>query len=462
MKNLFTFFCAIAFSTLFYQQAIGLNLFLCSILTGLSLLIKRPDYLKKKEYILKLLAFLLTGIMVFMYNSALVMTSYFIAFFTLIGSSAQEKNSIYVNWLNGIYSSVGSYFSNLYDRYYSDKEKKSIDYWYWLKILGIPLIFILIFTALYRNSNPVFDDIIEGIDLSFINFQWIILSVLGYFVFFNISNAESIEPITSKDRSIGNLLHDEGMDDKTLSKLKYEKQLGLVLLSVLSLLILFFIGTDVIYLTKIYDMSASELSKQVHNGVDALIFSNVLAILIILYFFRGQLNFYNNKELRHMTTLWIGLNLIVIVSTVLKNTEYIHSFGLTYKRIGVLFFLAVTSVGLITTLVKVLKIKNLWYLFRVNLSVSFMLLILAATVNWDKLITYYNLYHLDVAEIGYVIKLSNNNAILLKSYRDEHDLEERYQIKIDEKYNRYVKELNENSWQELVYDNLIIKSTENE
>ncbi len=462
MKNLFTLFCAIAFSTLFYQQSIGLNLLLFSILTCISIFIKTPSFVKKKEFILKLLAFLLTGIMVFMYNSSLVMTAYFIAFFTLIGSTAQEKNSIYINWINGIYSSVGSYFSNLYDNYYSEKDKKKIDYVYWLKILGIPIVFILIFTALYRNSNPVFDEIIEHIDLSFINFQWVMLSVLGYFLFFNISNAESIEPITTKDKTTGNLLHDKGFDEKNLSKIKYEKQLGLVLLSVLSLLILFFIGTDIFYLTEIYDMTAAELSKQVHNGVDALIFSNLLAIMIILYFFRGQLNFYNNKDLRQLTTLWIGLNLIVIISTVLKNTEYINSFGLTYKRIGVLFFLTITSVGLITTLIKVLKIKNLWYLFRVNLSVSFVLLVLSTTVNWDKIITYYNLYYLKEAEINYVIKLSNNNALLLKSYRDNHDIEKRFQIKIDKKYNEYLQELNDNSWQELVYDNLIIKSAENE
>ena len=138
-------------------------------------------------------------------------------------------------------------------------------------------------------------------------------------------------------------------------------------------------------------MSAAELSKQVHTGVNAIIFSNVLAVVIILYFFRGNLNFFDKiKDLKHSTFVWIFLNLSVVMITAIKNIEYIISFGLTYKRIGVLFFLTATLIGLITTFIKVSKIKNLWFLFRKNTQIAFVILIYAFTSSVPRSVISYN------------------------------------------------------------------------
>lgn len=457
MKNLITLISAILFSTLFYKQDIGLNLVLFSILTCTVLLIKNIEIIRHRDVLFKMIAYLITAVMVFFYNSTLAILANIISFITLIGSVSHPKTSIYINWLNGIYTSIASYFSNLYDKAFIAKEnspKKTINYLQWLKIIGIPSVFILIFISLYRNGNPVFDELIGRIDFSIINVQWVIFTFLGYFLFYNISKPIFVEPATSKDLLTGNYLSQIKLENKDFEKLKSEKHLGLVLLSVLSILIVIFLTTDVSYLTQIYGMTAAELSQQVHNGVNALILSNVIAIAIILYFFRGKLNFYNqNSDLKKITITWIFLNLLVVISTVLKNLEYINSFGLTYKRIGVLFFLTATSIGLITTFLKVFQVKNMWYLFRKNLCIAFVIFIISTTVNWDKLITYYNLNILNEAEISYLIGLSDNNTFLLYEYMKSRQLKPNQQERIIEKYQAYIKKLNDNSWQELVFDN---------
>jgi len=458
MKRILILVSAILFSTLFYQQDIGLNLLLFSLITIGCLALKHPTLFKDKKLILLGMAYLITGITVFMYVATLSLTANIIAFFSLIGATANTRTSIYLNWLNGIYTTIGSFFENMYNNMYlNNSKKKKIDYRYWLKIIGIPFVFIVLFTVLYRNGNPVFDNLIARIDYSFINIPWVLLTVVGYFLFYNISNPVAIEPITTKDISTTNVLYDEGIDKLSVPKLTTEKHIGLALLGALSVLIILFIATDIFHLTKIYTMNAAELSQQVHNGVDALIISNVIAIAIILYFFRGQLNFIKNNDLVNLTKLWIVLNLLVVVSTLLKNTEYIVSFGFTYKRIGVFFFLTITSIGLITTLIKVLRIKNLWYLFRLNLSTAFAILILASTVNWDKTITYYNLNYAEEVDVRYLIRLSDNNTFLLKAFKDDHTLEAILERKIDEKYYNYLLKLKHKNWQELVYDNIIIE-----
>ncbi|ARV16650.1 DUF4153 domain-containing protein [Polaribacter sp. SA4-12] len=442
MKNLITLVSAILFSTFFYQQNIGLNLSLFTLLTIVMLAIKNNQIFKYKSTIFLAIAYLITGAAVFMYKSNLAILANIIAFMTFIGSVSEHKSSIYVKWINGIYTVVVSYFSMRFDKENSevDKVKKEkIDYVYWLKIIGIPSIILIIFINLYRNGNPMFDELISKIDFSFINFQWILFTALGYYLFYNISHPIQIEPATYDDLNIGNNLEKNTLEPITTKELVNENQLGIILMASLNALIILFLITDVLYLSELHQMVASQLSEQVHNGVNALIFSNVLAIVIILYFFRGNINFFEkNKGLKNLTFVWIFLNLTLVIITTIKNIEYINSFGFTYKRIGVLFFLIATSVGLITTFIKVTQIKNLWFLFRKNIQIAFVILILSATINWDKIITDYNINNADQMDLKYLINLSDNNTFLLKYYIEKNEINKSSQFNINIKHNNYI------------------------
>lgn len=461
MKNISIFISAVLFSFLFYQQNIGLNLLLFSVLTCLIVTQKNPKLLKNKNFLFKIIAYLITGLTVYLHNSSFTILVNIISFFTLVGCASEPKASIYIHWLNGIYKSTVAFFSKLYVKNDFENEiekKKKIDYKHWSKIIGIPLVLSLIFIALYRNANPVFDNIISKINFSFINIQWIIFTSLGYYLFYNITSPVIIETITKIDLNTSIHLPKINLDESKTESIKNEKQLGLVLLVVLSILILFFLVTDVFYLTEIYQMTAAQLSKEVHTGVNALIISVVLAVIIILYFYRGELNFYKQiKDLKIITAIWIFLNLTVVITTILKNAEYITSFGFTYKRIGVLFFLILTAIGLITTYIKVFTIKNIWYLLRKNLNITFVILIVSTTINWDKMITHYNIKYADELDINYLINLSNKNAFILKEYKESNKVFLKNQKRIDKKYESYLNDLKNNSWQEVVYDNLKIK-----
>ncbi|MFY0629974.1 MAG: DUF4173 domain-containing protein [Flavobacteriaceae bacterium] len=462
MKKLIVLIGALLFSTLFYKQNIGLNLSLFTLLTIIVLATKNHQLFKNKVTIFKTVAYIITGVTIFFYKSNLSIIANILAFFTLVGSFSEHKSSIYVNWINGIYTTIVSYFSIYYDALnceVKNVKKEKINYVYWLKIIGIPTIIIIIFISLYRKGNPKFEELISKIDFSFINFQWIIFTGLGYYLFYNITNPIQIEPITSNDINTENDLEKITLTDVASKELKNEKQLGTVLMFLLNSLIILFLITDILHLSEIHHMVAWQLSSQVHNGVNALIFSNVLAILIILYFFRGNLNFFEkNKNLKSLAYVWIFLNVCVVIITGIKNAEYIMSFGFTYKRIGVLFFLIVTSIGLITTFIKVSKIKNLWYLLRKNTQVAFAILIIASTVNWDKIITYYNINNAEQIDLNYLIDLSNNNTFLLKEYVEKNEIGYRLKAKINSKHREYLYTLRNNSWQEMLFDNLKIKN----
>lgn len=462
MKQLSLFIGAFLFSLLFYDKSLGLNLLLFSILTILILYINNKDNFKNRNTLLFGLLYLVSGCSVFLYDSSLSIIANCVAFLTLIGNVSHHKSSIYVNWLNGLYTGIaGVFHRNFAMEELKQKEasKKIVDYVYWLKIIGIPLIILVVFISLYRQGNPMFDDLISKIDFSFINIKWLLFSCLGYYLFVNIHKPIHVDPATEIDLNTNNILH--RTKPFSVPTLKKENQLGLILIAMLNTLIFFYLVTDLIYQTTTLDLRASTFSTQVHSGINALVASIVIAILILLYFFRGNLNFYEgNKTLMKLANLWIALNIILIISIVIKNSQYIYYFGLTYKRIGVLVYISLTLIGLLTTLIKINKVKNIWYLLRMNTKVVFLFLILSSTINWDYYMTYYNFNYAKSIDISYLINLSDNNTFLLKEEAVLKGLNQNQVYLINKKYRLYIDELKTNKWQELNFDNLKLINNE--
>ncbi|WP_299386743.1 DUF4173 domain-containing protein [uncultured Lacinutrix sp.] len=456
MKQAIIILSSLVFSTLFYSQNIGLNLSIFSILTLIVLIISNTNKFKNKATIIYALLYLVTAAIVFFQHTTLSIITNCVVFFTLIGSITEARSSIFVNWLNGFYTTVAGFFHRSF--HFNEKEakpilKKDIDFIHWIKLIGIPLVFIIVFILLYKNGNSVFNDLISQINLKFINMQWILFSVLGYFLFSNIINPVEVEHATKLDLETGNSL----FKGKNFSEedLKKEKQLGTTLMLLLNVLIVFYLVTDIIAISTSATSNAETLSNQVHSGINALIASIVIAIVIILYFFRGNLNFYkDNKTLKSLAFIWIILNAVLVILIALKNNIYVSSFGFTYKRVGVYIYLLLTFIGLVTTFLKVLKVKNLLFLFRVNTQIAFAILMLCSAVNWDYHITYYNINYAQSVDLNYLIKLSNNNASLLKTYNDKNTLSSNNYKRINNKHTNFIELLEDRNWQEYTYENL--------
>lgn len=459
MKYIYNLIAALIFSTIFHQQSIGLNLLLFTILTTCILLLTHFEAFKSKQTLYISACYLITGIVVIFHHSTLVLIANMVSFVTLIGSISEEKSAIYIKLLNGIYSSIVAYFAKYFDKEIiqtSNSINRKLLIIHWLKIIVPSIIVIILFISLYKEGNPMFNKLITSIDLSFINFQWILLTILGYYLFNNITNPIKIEPATEMDLKTGNSLNNTS--SKESSKTTNEIQLGTTLLILLNGLIILYLATDFIFLFKIHHLNAVELSQQVHSGVYSLIVSIVLAIAIILYFFRGSLNFNSkNKNLKRLTYLWLFLNLAVSIITTIKNLEYINSYGLTYKRIGVLIYLTLTIIGLTTAYIKVSKIKNFWYLIRKNTQIAFIMLILFSTLNWDKIITNFNINYAQQTDVDYLLSLTDNNTLLLNRFsKKSSKINNYYKERINEKYVNYVSKLENNTWKEIVYDNFKI------
>ena len=462
MKHILILISSVLFSILFYEKSIGLNLLLFAIVTLSILVVHNPEQFKSKRVMFYTIAYTATAVFVFIQDSGLSVIANCVSFFTLVGAVSNDKTSIYIHWINGIFSSVAAFFFRTVEGRKNKKGKilnKKTDVLHLVKLVGIPLVFIIVFVLLYKQGNPMFNNLVDKISFNFINVQWILFTVLGYYLFSNISTPVLVEPATSKDINTKTKLHKT--ESFSEEKLKKEKQLGTTLLGLLNLLIIVYIATDIASLVTLNITRAPDMSAQVHHGINTLIASILIAIVIILYFFRGNLNFYSeNKILKNLSYLWILLNVVLIVLIAIKNQNYITSFGLTYKRVGVHVYIFLTLIGLITTFLKVMHIKNMVFLFRVNTQIAFAILVLFSTINWDYHITRYNLNYVNSYDLNYLIDLSEGNAIQLKNHSLNTELDPKFYNKIDAKYANYLRHLKQKDWQEKSFEDFSITEEE--
>jgi hypothetical protein len=150
------------------------------------------------------------------------------------------------------------------------------------------------------------------------------------------------------------------------------------------------------------------LTQFVHEGTYVLILSILVAMGIVLWFFRRNLNFYTAglRWLRIGATVWVVQNAVLVVSVGLRNYYYILHMGLAYKRIGVYGFLLLTLFGLGTVLLKIWQRRSAYSLVRLNAVAAYAVLLLLAGGNWENWIARYNLQaRFDTLDLGFLLNM---------------------------------------------------------
>ncbi|WP_343532120.1 DUF4173 domain-containing protein [Pedobacter sp.] len=323
------------------------------------------------------------------------------------------------------------------------------------KYILLPFVMVAIFCFLYSIANPIFakytNTIANSVRDFFINlfsFFFVDISIEKFlFILFGCTvTAGIIVGIRSKTLTEIELANEDllirkrrdlkrpsfGYEFRTLlagnlikrkMALKTENIIGIISFAGLNILLLLLNSIDVVtlWLNRAIETNKN-FSADLHDGTYTLIFSIVIAMLIIIFFFSGNLNFYRkNKWIKLLAYLWIAQNVFLVASVFHRDYDYIFNHGLTYKRIGVLVFATLSLIGLITVYIKVAKHKTTFYLYRVNSKIWYVLLILLSFVNWDVMIVSYNLNQSDKIGIDteHLMSFSEKTLPLLEKNRDK-------------------------------------------
>jgi hypothetical protein len=401
------------YNFLFWQEKLGLNLLIFSGLYGLALYRLHPYNWRSKPTIISLFFTLVALTMVVLYNSIISKIAFF-------GSLVMFLGFVHQAGLKAVFYAIGVIFHNFILmlgqitgifavlKHIIQQNSKINKIYKSLIISALPISITVGFLLIYRAGNPIFSQLTDTIanDLSLVfqqlifNFSWerfgfVLLG--GYLIISGLLKNNHLAWYRHEQ------LQAEVLARKRVRKplvfkllaLKTELQTAILLVLLVNGLLLVVNIIDILWLWVGFDYkSVKNLKDMVHEGTYMLIFSILLSMGILLYFFRNNLNFLpNNQFLKILAYCWIFQNGILVISVALRTYYYIHEKGLAYKRIGVLIFLALTLYGLYTLYVKIRDKKTAFYLFKTNTWAVYTMLILMSVVDWDVLIIRYNLAH---------------------------------------------------------------------
>lgn len=419
------FIFSIIATFLFSKESIGLNLFVFEICFLLYVVIRGEVKFETVNQITCVSGYLLSSIFVLITNSSYSIIVNFISLAIFTGILIYPESKSLVNTFglsfNGFSKSQAAFISALSGLNFKGRSVGKL--FRNLAIYVLPILIVVFFISLYKISNPVFSNIVEsslsGItDLfnsvfykldSTVVMTFVIALIICNFIFIrtryqwivdqdNLSSDTQFRIRFKWKRKFG------------IISLKKEYRSAVILFVMLNVVLLLLNVIDIYWVWFNFEWEGQYLKQFVHAGTYILILSILVSIILVLYYFRNNLNFYpGNRILKILCYIWLIQNGILAISVGIRNFRYIEYFSLAYKRIGVVIFLILVLYGLYTVLIKVYKAKSSHYLLRKNAYFLFVVLLLTSFVNWDKIIVKYNFAHANNSflHLNYLVGLSD-------------------------------------------------------
>ncbi|MFT5822794.1 MAG: hypothetical protein ACI8ZM_004051 [Crocinitomix sp.] len=432
-KILFYTALVLIIANLTFQEYFGLNAFIISLVyVSITAFVQSKEnsltFLGSPKWWLASLIYIGNGFAVFYMNTELSVWLYVISFFFYTAVNHQLQLSLPVSLMQTAQSFFSGFYQffesvgNLFDKKKASNKNKNV-----VRFLmyTIPLIIAIVFLKLYQSADETFYEWTKFINLDWISWTFIVFYCILYIALFGFFFYLESKDLTELDKSLKNNIPNDYTDKvETFMGVGNEKKIAMSLLITLNIMLLLYNFIDLKFV--LVDLSNPgpnlRYSDLLHGGVNSLITSIVLVIFILTFIYRGQLNFNGSKFIKGLAVLWLCLNLLMIATTVIKNYEYITHWGLTYKRIGVYIYLLLAALGLLLTIIKIIRIKSLWFLIR-NTSIGFLICFSSmGYVNWDKMIVKYNLTELKSEQIDfdYLLSLDDEAYPNLIAYYVEH------------------------------------------
>jgi hypothetical protein len=293
----------------------------------------------------------------------------------------------------------------------------------------IPTLFLGLFLIVYSFGSDHFSSLFTGYYLDIDAWQAFVLTALGFFISFTFWNYWIPEVCYEKNDLLDNDFKVEAkiqnQNSFSFLDIDFERRSGEITLFLLNMLLLVFIATynyeQFFEVVKKYN-----LSSDTHERVTAVIFSIIMAVGVILFYFKGGFNFDKKAtNLKRSAKIWILLNGVLVLSTIIKNSEYVSFFGLTYKRLGVYAFLILSIIGLVISFIKITKQKTNAFLFNQMIWYFYGTILLCSFVNWGNLITHYNISVNKGVEATFLSRLNFNDEVR-KDYFLQNKLDGQY------------------------------------
>ena len=422
--------CSFAFPILFYDKLPGSNLLIYNLIIIGGLFLKGKFNPDSKLQKIVLAASLITAFVSAYNTTSFVIFTNISSLFLLSGLiSFPEQKLLALTPFYSIINGIPAQMESL-KKFSVYIKLNNSRYNVFKAVYIIPIIIIFLFLILYSESNPLFDENLSwffnfmnrigNLIIDNLNLLLLLNVIFGIFIYNFIFHGKMKESHLLLPPGISDELNKDFIADKNKSELKAAQ----ILFVVLNLLILWLNIQDINLVWLNFEWNGQYLKQFVHEGTYILIFSILLSLAISIYYFRGNLNYTKNKNLKILVYIWLAQNIFLALSVAMRNFWYIKHYALAYKRIGVIFFLILTLYSIYTVYVKVKTKKSVYYLFRKNSLAAFVILVFMSLINWDIIIARYNIAHAKTAFIHFNFLANLSNEALPYLQLNDEELRE--------------------------------------
>jgi hypothetical protein len=421
------FICLSIYYFFFWEETLGINLFLFNILLMAILFPSIPKNLK--SYLL-MSSGIISSLAVLLIHSPLSIVINLLSMSVILGYTLLPSVNSAVSgglvFASNIFINLIYFFRpiNWLAQNISKGNLRAEKIIKVIKIVFVPVTLFLVFVFIYQNANPIFDEkttyFKELIGLFFeklptFSLERTFYTLFGYILLMAVFFKNEIS-------ILHNPLSNNRFNLSPAEEIKSNDSYWIAFSTLLTLnFLLFYVNSlDIQHLWLNFDGStAPEMSKLVHSGTYLLIFSILLSILVLLIIFRGPLNFHKNTNLlKFFSFVWLAQNALLLFSVAIRNYKYVELYGLTFKRIGVYVFLILTLLGLISLVIKIYKNLNFRFLIFANSWAYMAFFIFLSFVDFDNLIAKNNLERND-CDINYIKTLRPSVLPIVNKYYPE-------------------------------------------
>ena len=413
----------VLFDWLFWRERGGLNMLVFTIFVVATQQVQLPRHAASRRsphFWLMVAGSLLGGAMMAVYGSAVAALACVVSVLLLLGYVNQPslKLLLYAG-LTGLGSTAEAWLRVLRGvRPPSHAGAGVRRSWFYGRLLLVPLGILGAFHLLFVVANPVYARLSSRV--LYVLGEWLVRLLpgisLGHLLFLALGFAVTAAVVVAvpvyffadqeshfgefvrrqRDRVASFAVRQPDFRLKTTRVLDLRKEylVAVAVFGLVNVLLLVVNAIDVRWLWFGFEPAPGfDLAQFVHEGTYVLIFSILLAMGIVLWYFRRNLNFYapGVRVLRWGATVWVLQNAVLAASVGLRNYYYILHCGVAYKRIGVCFFLLLVFFGLGTVLLKIWQQRSAYSLVRLNSLAVYVVLLLLAAGNWEVWMMEYNL-----------------------------------------------------------------------
>ncbi|PJJ64018.1 DUF4153 domain-containing protein [Chryseobacterium geocarposphaerae] len=415
-------FTTVLFVVLFYGETPGVNLGILGIVYAVLALFATPEKNKTQTFYILFVTSILSSIAFAWYRDfpsllAVVASLLFLGF----KSKTRKLKTLFIVpvFVTNFFTFFCRFFS--FEKWLpkfntSGMLQKTI------AIILIPAIFIIVFFCIYTYGSDHFATLFDNIEFDFNFLDFFGLAVLGFFIAFNFWNFSVDRFIYKQNHYLNNTFSVQEKPQKpsfSFMTFDLERTSGIITFLVLNIMLVFFIFTY--NYEQFYEApkTPSQLSDETHERVVSVIFSIIMAIAVIMFYFKGAFNFDKNAGiLKMLAKIWVVLNAVLIFSAMAKNTEYVQQLGLTYKRLGVYAFLILSIIGLVVTFIKIQKQKTNAFLFNQMLWYFYGMILVCSYFNWGGMATQYNIRN-HKGNFEFLHSLNYNDEMLEQAFPKE-------------------------------------------